>query len=241
MRILLLSDIHANLSALNAVFDDADKHGYDSVALLGDLINYGMRPNEVIARIKEENKPVVCNIFGNHEKALDGRENKHFSTDRGRYALQYTKSVLSDDSLAYLNEMESRAWMTKEVDGKKFLFMHGDLDDPYWGRFNTDKMKDERYATFDYVISGHSHIPHHIECFFPCNDPTHRNKKRTIFINPGSVGQPRNHTPHAQYGILDTVTSAYEHRCTIYDVKREQALYTEKLDSFYKERLTLGI
>lgn len=241
MKILLLSDIHANLSALSAVFENADRQGYDSVALLGDIINYGMRPNEVIARLKEESKPIVCNIFGNHEKALDGQEDKHFATDRGRTALLYTKSTLNDISMAYLNGMERQALLVKDVDGEKFLFMHGDLDDPYWGRFDTDKMKDMRYAAFDYVISGHTHIPHYMECFFPCDDPSHRNKKRTVFINPGSVGQPRNHNPHAQYGILNTDTGEYGHYCIGYNIKEEQNLYTDNLDSFYKERLALGI
>lgn len=241
MKILLLSDIHANLLALNAVFDDAAKRGYDSVALLGDLINYGMRPNEVIARLRQESKPIICNIFGNHEKALDGQDDRHFATDRGRAALRFTKSELNDVSLAFIGKLERKAWQIKEIEGKRILFMHGDLDDPYWGKFGIDKMKDQRYAAFDYVISGHSHIPHYVEYFFPCEDVLYRNKKRTVFINPGSVGQPRNHNPRAQYGILDTDAGEYSHYCAPYDIKGEQEIYTKEMDSFYKERLALGI
>ena len=66
-------------------------------------------------------------------------------------------------------------------------------------------------------------------------------RKKTVFINPGSVGQPRNHNPYAQYGILDTQTQNYEHRSVRYDVDKEQALFDPRVDSFYKERLKKGI
>lgn len=91
------------------------------------------------------------------------------------------------------------------------------------------------------MISGHSHVPHYVEHFFAFDDATYRNKRRTIFINPGSVGQPRNHNPYAQYGILDVESGNYEHRCVWYDVKEEQILFSDNVDDFYKDRLTLGI
>ena len=87
------------------------------------------------------------------------------------------------------------------------------------------------------------HSPHQqdVEQFFSSNNTEYRNKKRTIFINPGSVGQPRNHNPYAQYGILDLTTGNYEHRSVWYDVEEEQKLFSDSVDSFYKTRLTLGI
>jgi diadenosine tetraphosphatase ApaH/serine/threonine PP2A family protein phosphatase len=78
-------------------------------------------------------------------------------------------------------------------------------------------------------------------CSHNCTCAAYRNKKRTIFINPGSVGQPRNHNPYAQYGILDIESGNYEHRCVWYDVKEEQKLFIDSVDKFYKDRLTLGI
>ena len=156
--------------------------------------------------------------------------------------LKYTNGILTESSREYLDkEMNHQGFQECELAGKSILYMHGNLDDPYWGKFGIDKMNDERYAKYDYVISGHSHVPHYVEQFFASDNPTFRNKKRTIFINPGSVGQPRNHNPYAQYGILDLKTCNYEHRSVWYDVETEQKLYNESVDVFYKERLKLGI
>ena len=69
----------------------------------------------------------------------------------------------------------------------------------------------------------------------------YNDKKKTIFINPGSVGQPRNINPCAQFGILDTQTTEYTHVSVPYDFRSEQELYTDDVDVFYKDRLTLGI
>lgn len=243
MRLVLLSDIHANVSALHAVFDDVKTLGdYDGVAILGDLVNYGPRPNEVIEMVKTIDRPLMVNLWGNHEYSIFGGSLDRFATDRGRAVLQYTNSILSCESHQYIDkEMEHSGCLVCVIDGEKFLFMHGNVDDPYWGKFGIDKMNDERFAEFDYVISGHSHVPHYVEYFFACDNAEYRNKKRTIFINPGSVGQPRNHNPYAQYGILDVESGNYEHRCVWYNVENEQKRFSNSVDEFYKNRLTIGI
>lgn len=243
MRLVLLSDIHANFTALKAVLEDIQNMGpFDSYVILGDLVNYGPRPNEVIDIVDQLSQKIVVNLWGNHEYSIFGGSLDRFATDRGRSVLQYTNSILTEDSRAYLDKkMNHQGYETCKIEGKRVLFIHGNLDDPYWGKFGVDKMADERYAAYDYVISGHSHIPHYVEFFFPSDNEAYRNKKRTIFINPGSVGQPRNHNPYAQYGILDTQTGNYEHRSVWYDVEKEQALFDDRVDVFYKNRIRLGI
>lgn len=243
MRIVLLSDIHANVTAFKAVLDDIKSpDGVDAFAIVGDLVNYGPRPNETIEMVKGLDKPLLVNIWGNHEYSLFGGSLDRFATDRGRAVLQYSNSILTPESRNYLDkEMEHGGSQKYQIEGKSFLFMHGNLDDPYWGKFGIDKMNDERFREYDYVISGHSHVPHYVEHFFASENVAYRNKKRTIFINPGSVGQPRNHNPYAQYGILDIESGNYEHRAVWYDVKEEQKLFSDNVDEFYKERLTLGI
>jgi predicted phosphodiesterase len=243
MRLVILSDIHANVTALQAVINDIKNiDGVDAYVCLGDLVNYGPRPNEVIEMMKELDKPLMVNLWGNHEYSIFGGSLDRFATDRGRAVLQYTNTILTPESHSYLDkEMEHSGCQKCQIDDKSFLFMHGNLDDPYWGKFGIDKMNDERFAEFDYVISGHSHVPHYVEHFFASDNVEYRNKKRTIFINPGSVGQPRNHNPYAQYGILDLTTGNYEHRSVWYDVVKEQELFSESVDVFYKTRLTLGI
>jgi putative phosphoesterase len=243
MRIALLSDIHANITALKAVLDDIKSLGQiDAFSIVGDLVNYGPRPNETIEMVKCLDKPLLVNIWGNHEYSLFGGSLDRFATDRGRAVLQYTNSILTQESRNYLDkEMEHSGFLKCQIEGISFLFMHGNLDDPYWGKFGIDKMNDERFQEYDYVISGHSHVPHYVEHFFASENVAYRNKKRTIFINPGSVGQPRNHNPYAQYGILDIESGNYEHRAVWYEVKEEQELFSDSVDKFYKERLTLGI
>ena len=243
MRLVLLSDIHANVTALQAVLKDIDSIGeFDAFALLGDFVNYGPRPNESIEISKQLPKPLLVNLWGNHEYSIFGGSLDRFATDRGRTVLKYTNTILTDESRDYLDKSMNHQGMEEtEIDGKRILFVHGNIDDPYWGKFGIDKMNDDRYAKYDYVISGHSHVPHYVEHFFASDNAEFRNKKRTIFINPGSVGQPRNHNPYAQYGILDLKTNNYEHRCVWYDVEAEQKLFNDSVDSFYKTRLTLGI
>lgn len=243
MRLLLLSDIHANVTAFEAVLADIKAQGHgDSIAILGDLVNYGPRPNEVIDMVKSISLPVIVNLWGNHEYSIFGGSLDRFATDRGRSVLKYTNTILTEDSKGYLDSQMKHDGLEKYMTGNRsFLFMHGNLDDPYWGKFGIDKMDDERFAKYDYVISGHSHIPYYVEYFFPSDNKEYRNKKRTVFINPGSVGQPRNHNPYAQYGILDTQSGNYEHRSVWYDIEKEQALFDDRVDVFYKDRIKLGV
>lgn len=244
MRIVLLSDIHANVTALEAVLADIARTGtVDSYALLGDLVNYGPRPNETIDIISHlPESRILVNLWGNHEYSLFGGSPERFATDRGRAVLRYTESILSAPSREYLDKrMEHKGMCECRSDNHSFLFMHGNPDDPYWGKFGTGNMNDDRFIEYDYVITGHSHVPHYVEQFFDCDNAAYRNRKRTVFINPGSVGQPRNHNPYAQYGILDTTSGAYQHRSVWYDVEMEQKLFSDQVDSFYKKRLELGI
>ena len=243
MRIVLLSDIHANLTAFQAVLKDMASIGtVDSIAILGDLVNYGPRPNEIIEMVKGLDAPLLVNLWGNHEYSLFGGNLAKFSTDRGRAVLRYTDSILTEESREFIDkEMEHAGYQECRVEGRSLLFVHGNLDDPYWGKFGMGEMSDPRFAKYDYVISGHSHVPHYMELFSASDRAEYRYKKRTVFINPGSVGQPRNHNPYAQYGILDLNSGNYEHRAVWYDVAEEQKLFDDSVDSFYKERLSLGI
>ena len=243
MRIVLLSDIHANVTAFQAVLNDIQTIGeFDAYAILGDLVNYGPRPNEVVGMVQHLSQKLIVNLWGNHEYSIFGGSLDHFSSERGRQVLKYTNTILSEESRFFLEIcMNHKGIEECCLDNRQFLFVHRNMDDPYWGKFGVDMMGDAYYAQYDYVISGHSHIPHYMEHFFTSINNQYRNKKRTIFINPGSVGQPRNHNPYAQYGILDICSGGYEHRCVWYDVKEEQKLFSDNVDSFYKERLTLGI
>lgn len=243
MRIILLSDIHGNLSALNAVIDDfSNKYSPDGIILLGDIINYGMRPNEVIDKLEHIELPIFVNIFGNHEKALLDGDTSHFSTERGKKLLDYTRSILNYHTIDYIkNNCDSKGFSEFEIDKKKILVIHGSLSNPYWGKMNDSEMNDSAYSNYDYVLSGHSHIPHLVEKFYECDAPAYRNKKRTVFLNPGSVGQPRNHNPRAQYLYIDIESEIFKFNSVSYDIEKERSLYNQQVDEFYSLRLINGI
>lgn len=244
-QFIVLSDIHANLSALEAVIADFECRysTADTVVLLGDLINYGMRPNEVISRMQELEVRYKINIrlFGNHEKALMDGDTSHFSTERGKQVLGVTRNLLTPESSGYLREFNPQGLQELEINRRQILFVHGSIQDPFWGKLNETNADDIRYAKYDYVISGHSHIPRLIEKFYSADRPEYRNKKRTVFLNPGSVGQPRNHNHRAQYLYADLSNETFHFNTVPYDIEKERSLYTEEIDHFYSDRLVYGI
>ena len=243
--LIILSDIHGNLSALNAVIEDFELKNYqpDAIAILGDNINYGMRPNEVIERLQKlsEKYRIIANLFGNHEKALIDGDTSHFSTERGKQVLYFTRNRLTHESLEYINGLTKEGRVEVKIDEKKILLIHGSIADPYWGKLNPETIKDIQYSKYDYVISGHSHIPILLEFFYSSEDAEYRNNKRTVFLNPGSVGQPRNHNPRAQYLYLDLVTEVFHFNSVTYDIQTERSLFVGEVNSFYSDRLIKGI
>lgn len=247
MEIAILSDIHGNCSALESVLNDIKaNHNPDAIALLGDLIDYGMRSNEAISMVKSIDIPLICNIWGNHEQAIIDEDYQRFSSERGVLSAKNTKKNLSEDSVAYLTSTMDRSGMAEfEFGGKKFLAVHGSLTDPYWKAIFPDRGNGTDgafagYEGYDYVLSGHSHFAHAFDYFYKVDNPEYRNKKKVVFINPGSVGQPRNHNPKAQYAILDNCKGV-SLISVPYDIEYEQSLFTDEVDSFYRDRLTNGV
>lgn len=241
MKLLIMSDIHGNIHALNAVLSEIEKCKFDACVLLGDLIDYGMYSNEVIAKIEKLSMPIICNIWGNHEDAIINDRYEKFSSDRGRACAKFTKSKLNSHSLDYLkNKMCADGRFEFSVDGKKCLAVHGSLNDSYWKSLSPDSDLTV-YADYDFVFSGHSHLPHYFEKFYACDNAKTRNKKKTVFINPGSVGQPRNLNNMAQCVILDSDTEAVNFLKIKYDISAAQQAYDNQVDEFYKTRLKYGV
>ena len=241
-RYAILSDIHGNLFALKEVYNDLVNQEIDSIILLGDLIDYGMQSNEVIDFIKENlSLDIICNIWGNHERAILTKDFNHFSSSRGVESAKFTDSILSDESRDYLNdELDHEGILKLNLDGKKVLAIHGSLNDYYWKAIFPDNLNGD-YIEYDIVLSGHSHYPHVFQKFYEFENPDFRNKKSVLFINPGSVGQPRNHNPNAQYAILDTDSMGVDLRYIEYPKDKAMALYDGSIDEFYKKRLENGI
>ena len=238
----ILSDIHGNLFALKEVVKDLSKQNIESLILLGDLIDYGMQSNEVVEYIKDNlSSKIICNIWGNHEKAILKEDFNHFSSKRGVDSAKFTLSQLSENSKNYLNnELDSSAKAEFEIDNKKVLAIHGSLNDYYWKAIFPDNLNGN-YIDYDIVLSAHSHYPHVFQKFYEADNPEMRNKKSVLFINPGSVGQPRNHNPNAQYAVLDTESMSVELKSVEYPKYEAMGLFDGSVDDFYRKRLEYGI
>ncbi|WP_288266707.1 metallophosphoesterase [uncultured Methanobrevibacter sp.] len=241
-KVAILSDIHGNLQALKELISDLSNYDVDSIVLLGDLIDYGMQSNESVELIRKEfSSKIICNIWGNHEKAILTEDFNHFSSQRGVESAKFTASQLNDEVKDYLNDdLIHEGKLEFELDNMNALAIHGSLLDNYWKAIFPDNLNGE-YSDFDIVLSGHSHYPHVFQKFYEVDNPDMRNKKSVLFINPGSVGQPRNHNPNAQYAILDTETRGVELRAVEYPVDEAMDLYDGSIDEFYQTRLKNGI
>ena len=242
MKIAILSDLHGNLTACRRVLEVLDNcTDLEGIILLGDLIDYGMKSNEVIHEIKRIRVPILCNIWGNHEAAIFSDQATRFSSERGRLSSAYTKSILTEESKAYIRSQMTNAGLCDFcMDSKKCLAIHGSLKDEYW---KSIVPKDDLtpYQKYDYVFCGHSHRPYMFEEYFKTDDKIRRDQKKTLFINPGSVGQPRNLIPEAQFVFFDTKSESCNFFKISYDIKKEQSYFTDKVDEFYKSRLAFGV
>lgn len=240
MRILVLADIHANLCAFQAVLTDARKYKPQAAIFLGDLIDYGMRPNEVITQMEDMPLPILCALRGNHEQALLSCDRSRFSSERGAVMSQYTQAHLTQKSCDYLKTLNADGYAEMDMDGIHMLLVHGSMGDPYWGTIRPGDMEDI-YKPYDMVLSAHSHRPHCFATYFPDPESPYRGEKKTVFVNPGAVGQPRNHNPKAQYAIIDVPSGEVILAGAVYSIREEQSLYPPDLPAFYKDRLVNGV
>lgn len=241
MKLAVFADCHANLGALEACACHLASLALPDVqiVLLGDYVDYGPRPNEVVAFLQAM-KPLVV-LRGNHEKAVYGGEEDRFSSSRGIASVEWTRAQLNTATWDFLNCHDQGFLELADEAERRMLFIHGDRSDPFWGKMTDEEMRSEQYRDYDFVFSGHSHVPHYREVFYRAEDPARRNKKKTIFLNPGSVGQPRNLCPAAQYLTIDTATEVVTFHKVPYGIEAEQALYGPGLDDFYRARLEFGI
>lgn len=245
-KYLILSDIHGNLSAFDAVIKDCENEIFDGIILLGDCIDYGMRSNEVIRNLQELESgiwkgKILANLWGNHEKLAIDKDLDRLSSDRGRMMAIYTEQRLTEFTFEYMRTRMNRdGYEEFMLDGFNILAIHGSREDCYWKAIMPDDLKGD-YSGYDFVFSGHSHYPHCFTKFYDVQNISLRNKKAVVFINPGSVGQPRNQNPCAQYAVLYMPSKKTELRAVEYDVEYEQSLFPDELDVFYKSRLKSGI
>ncbi len=223
MRILVISDIHANYTALQAVLEDAGST--DESWCLGDLVGYGPDPNAVIEQVRE--LPKLTCVLGNHDVAVLGKMAlEAFNGDASR-SLTWTERVLTADNMEFLQSMPQNSKVRGDV-----TLAHGSPRDPLWEYILNTLTARLNFDQFDtpYCFVGHSHI----QCLFQRDNEKdrvtmdvarpgkHITLKPRAILNPGSVGQPRDHDPRAAYAIYDSRKVTWEPRRVDYNFSEVQ-------------------
>ena len=230
MRIIVLSDIHSNLDALEAVVHNFPE--YDELWCLGDIVGYGPQPNEVIERIQQLRPTAV--IMGNHDQAVVSGDIEGFSVHAAK-AVQWTEKALGEGNRDYLAALTPSARTERE--GKILALFHGSPRDPlaeyvYPGLSEKVGRGFVKMAAAGIVLLGHTHIP----MLYRFNG--------SVLANPGSVGQPRDGDRRASFALL-TVTQSettFEVRRVEYDVEPvADRIIKSGLPSFLAERLYMGM
>jgi predicted phosphodiesterase len=224
VRCLVLSDIHSNLAAFDAVLADAGS--FDVVWCLGDVIGYGPQPNECIERL--EGLPHVC-VAGNHDWAsIDRLDVSDFNPDASRACL-WTREQLTANSLAYTQNLP------EQVIKGDFTLVHGSPRHPIWEYIGDSSVAAENLSHFDThcCLFGHTHTPAgylalgragRVEEFgVPLNAAVSLPKGR-LLLNPGGVGQPRDGDPRASYMLLDLEQHTVQLHRVEYAIEQTQNL-----------------
>jgi len=240
MRYAIISDIHANLEALEAVLADMKKESVEKCVCVGDIVGYGANPHECIELIRKHCS--VC-VAGNHDFATIEKTNIEFFNQYARQATLWTRQNITEDDRKYLESLP----LVADVDDR-FTLVHGTLYAP--------ALFDYIQTTFDAYLSlqvlqkpicfvGHSHVP--ISFFLDdavtySTEPVIKLKEgvKTV-INTGSVGQPRDDDPRAAYAVYDTEKNLVIIKRVEYDVEKAiKKIRDAGLPEILGERLRYG-
>jgi diadenosine tetraphosphatase ApaH/serine/threonine PP2A family protein phosphatase len=239
LRYAILSDIHSNLEALEAVLEDMEGQSIDSVLSTGDIVGYGADPVACVRRIRGLSPRIVA---GNHDWAVAGTLSLDFFNPYARDAIEWTQRALDEDAISWLRRLPL-------VDRTgPITLVHSTLASP---------------ESFDYLLTaydahlslevletpvcfvGHSHVPvtfarnGTLSFSFASHIPIDPNAR--AIVNAGSVGQPRDGNPHASYGVYDEEARMVEVRRVPYDVAAaSRKILQAGLPTLLAERLWLG-
>jgi putative phosphoesterase len=195
MRVGLVSDIHSNRVAFEAVLDDMP--AVDALVCAGDVVGYNPWPAECVEAVREREIPTV---MGNHDRAVAEGTAFRFNA-MARAGVEHGRSMLDDDQLNWLAELPDERTV---LDGRVKL-VHGHPDDPdrytYPDEFSASMLDDETL-----LVLGHTHVQGH-----------ERFEEGTV-CNPGSVGQPRDGDPRAAYAVADLEEGEIDERRVEYDI-----------------------
>ncbi len=223
MRVLIISDIHANLAAFEAVLENATGQ-WDKIWCLGDLIGYGPDPNECVDLIRQHDH---ISLSGNHDWAVLGKLDIDIFNHDAQDAIFWTRKTITDETRGYLESLPSTLVL------EPFTLAHASPRQPIWEYILDTYTATANFDHFTtpYCMVGHTHIPilftegkerKKVKPYSPNYAvPIHLNDTRCI-LNPGSVGQPRDSDPRAAYVILDTNEMTWQYHRIDYPINLTQ-------------------
>lgn len=244
MRYLIISDVHANLHALDAVIADATAIGYDATLCLGDLVGYGGDPGPAIDRTLAL-APVGL-IRGNHDKVCAGLEAATLFNDVARQAVEWTRLVLSGVQLTALADLPRGP---QRIDTDVEICHGAPFNEDHYVFDRADAGRAMSAASARICLYGHTHLPavfstpaHPVvRAAAGYDDELTLPREGPVLINVGSVGQPRDGDARAAYGLLDTERLSLRLRRVEYDVAGAQAaIRAAGLPRWLADRLALG-
>ena len=240
MRIAVISDVHSNLVALDAVLAHAGP--VDGVWHLGDVVGYGPDPDGVVARLAEVG---AVGVRGNHDAAAIGGDEIEQFNPEARAAMEWTRATISGATrtwLAALPERRAESDMT---------LVHGSPRDPTWEYLTSPTAARASFGFLEttHGLNGHTHIPlafvlqeDRIQALRPSSDDSLELGGLRAIANPGSVGQPRDGDPRASYLILDPEAATVTWHRVAYDIDAVQvAMAAGGLPPRLAARLTHGV
>jgi len=240
MRVAVLSDIHSNIVALDAVLQHAGQ--VDAIWHLGDVVGYGPEPDAVVARLAELD---ATGVRGNHDAAaIGGREIEWFNPE-ARAAAEWTAATISPTTQRWLGDLPERHTI------EDLTLVHGSPRDPL-REYVTDPMT--AAANLDVLatrhgLHGHTHVPvawiesgGRVVLIQPSDGSSAELDGARMLLNPGSVGQPRDGDPRAAYLTLDTEMRTVTWHRVEYDVEPvRRAIRAAGLPGRLGDRLVVGV
>jgi len=236
MRIAVISDIHGNLEALNAVIEYLQNREITNIYCLGDIVGYGPNPNECVQTVAKHAKTTV---IGNHDHAVLGLTSTEYFNDFAKISTFWTSNALNQENREFLSGLN----FTHTIDD--ILLVHATPSDPpMWHYILSEMDARHEFDHFEQKICfiGHSHFP----IVFSQEGFSRRMKQKLngqdkYIINVGSVGQPRDGNPKACFCVYDQEMQEIEYVRLAYDVYSTRTKIIQAgLPVFLAERLTKG-
>lgn len=235
----VISDIHGNREALDAVLDRLSEIGVDEIFCLGDIVGYGAEPSYCVDKVRETCSAVVA---GNHDYAALEKINIDYFNAHAQQATLWTRDQLDAERKEYLENLPLVAQL------EDCTLVHGSLDSPEL--FDYIQTSYDAFLTMEQLQNkvcfiGHSHVPIVFllreVITYTLDNPVDLTDYTKAIVNVGSVGQPRDNNPDACFATYDTESSKAELHRLSYDIETAAAKIIEAgLPDFLAERLKLG-